>query len=626
MKSKHSALIIASAFLLLAALTPKAVMALDLIVEHNPTDPSHFSTIQSAIDFADGIVNTPTGTTVSYNVVVQPSDTPYNETVTLKSHISVRGVETARTILSSGTSGPVMTANGAVSLNVEHFTFLNSSTGIVATTNSNIIVRNNVFFVGTSGVGVQVSGAPSVEISNNTFFQNGKAIIRDSDTVRITNNIFSQNTVNISDTIAGLTQNNITYNDFNPTPLTTEPTGLNFIPNANFPAPDPLFVNIAGMDSHLTALSSTTISPCIDNGDPNITDTLDGTRSDIGAYGGADADTIPFIISGVTLSPATGSVTVSWQPNNSYVVTNPTSTLQGGYNVYYSLNRPGAPYDNKVSLSSANTSTTISGLITSATPPDAPILSFTGFKNEELDFSWTSVLGATSYNLYYTDNDATTPVEQVVNGITDTSFQLQGLVNGHRYTVQVTAVSQPTYYFSVTAFDYTVAGLQGGTPGSAHESSYQSPDKSITTGTGAESLRSNAITGDDVFPETLVPYPNLPNSHQGCFIATAAYGYYSAPQVQALRTFRDQYLLTNGPGRAFVRWYYTYGPDAAAWLTVHPGFKPLVRAALLPAVGLALFMTETSLAPKLGFLMMIAACLVAYAFYRRRFSGPGGSR
>ncbi len=619
MKAKRSALVTAAAFLLLTALTPKAALAVDLIVEHTLTDPSHYTSIQAAINFADGIVNTPTGTTVSYDVVVQPSDTPYNETITLKSHISVRGVETARTILSSGTSGPVMTANGAVSLNVEHITFLNSSAGIVATAGSNIIVRNNVFLVGANGTGVQVSGAPSVEISNNSFFQNGKAIIRDSDTIKITNNIFSQNTVNISDTIAGLTQNNITYNDFNPTPLTTEPTGFNFIPNTSFLAPDPLFVDIANHDAHLTAGS-----PCIDNGDPNITDTLDGTRSDIGAYGGADADTIPFIISGVTLaSPAEGSITVSWQPNNSYVVTNPTSTLKGGYNVYYSLNRSGAPYDNKVSLSSTSTSTTIGGLITSATPPDAPVLSLSGFSSQELDFSWTGVTGATSYNLYYTDNDAATPVEQVVNGITDTSYRLQGLVDGHHYTVQVTAVSQPTYYFSVTAFDYTVAATQGGTPGSAHESSYQSPDKSFIVGAGAESLRSNSITE---YPEAIIPYPNLPNSHQGCFIATAAYGYYSAPQVQALRAFRDQYLLTNGPGSTFVKWYYTHGPAAAAWLVAHPGYKPLVRAALLPAVGIALFMTKMPLALKFGFIMMIAACLVAYAFYRKRLSGHGGPR
>ena len=36
----------------------------------------------------------------------------------------------------------------------------------------------------------------------------------------------------------------------------------------------------------------------------------------------------------------------------------------------------------------------------------------------------------------------------------------------------------------------------------------------------------------------------------GCFVATAAYGSYLDPHVEALRNFRDEQLLTNAPGRS----------------------------------------------------------------------------
>jgi uncharacterized repeat protein (TIGR01451 family) len=63
----------------------------------------------------------------------------------------------------------------------------------------------------------------------------------------------------------------------------------------------------------------------------------------------------------------------------------------------------------------------------------------------------------------------------------------------------------------------------------------------------------------------------------GCFIATAAYGSYQAPYVRLLREFRDEYLLTNPPGRRFVDAYYRYSPPAAAWLDAHGAAKPVVR-------------------------------------------------
>ena len=74
---------------------------------------------------------------------------------------------------------------------------------------------------------------------------------------------------------------------------------------------------------------------------------------------------------------------------------------------------------------------------------------------------------------------------------------------------------------------------------------------------------------------------------KNCFIATAAWGSSQHWQLQVLRMFRDQVLAQHALGRAFIKWYYQYGPRWATWLNQHPLFKPLVRIVLWPIVGAA---------------------------------------
>jgi len=62
-----------------------------------------------------------------------------------------------------------------------------------------------------------------------------------------------------------------------------------------------------------------------------------------------------------------------------------------------------------------------------------------------------------------------------------------------------------------------------------------------------------------------------------CYIATAVYGSYDAPQVLVLRRFRDEVLSKSLPGRAFIRTYYKVSPPAARHLENAGRMNRLVR-------------------------------------------------
>ncbi|MDY6959091.1 MAG: CFI-box-CTERM domain-containing protein [Halobacteriota archaeon] len=73
---------------------------------------------------------------------------------------------------------------------------------------------------------------------------------------------------------------------------------------------------------------------------------------------------------------------------------------------------------------------------------------------------------------------------------------------------------------------------------------------------------------------------------QACFIATAAYGTPFAKEVDVLRDFRDDTLMTNMAGRAFIRLYYLLSPPIAKVIGRSEILRRLVRGLLSPLVRL----------------------------------------
>jgi hypothetical protein len=105
-----------------------------------------------------------------------------------------------------------------------------------------------------------------------------------------------------------------------------------------------------------------------------------------------------------------------------------------------------------------------------------------------------------------------------------------------------------------------------------------------------------------------------------CFIATAAYGTPMAKEIQVLREFRDEYLLTNPVGQAFVDFYYKVSPPIADFITDHPSLKPIVRGALLPAVAMSTMVVNTTPVEKvliIGLVLLVSVALAVRAIRRR---------
>ncbi len=170
----------------------------------------------------------------------------------------------------------------------------------------------------------------------------------------------------------------------------------------------------------------------------------------------------------------------------------------------------------------------------------------------------------------------------------ETGYKIERRISGVAYYTEITTTAA-----GITAYSDT--GLSASTP------YYYRVRANNSFGNSSYSTEASATTQS--------PPSSGGGGGGGCFIATAAYGSYLAPEVQALREFRDKYLTANPAGRAFVEFYYKASPPVAEYISKDESLRAVARLALTPVV----------YGVKYPFVALGFAGLVCvFVFYKRR--------
>ncbi len=208
---------------------------------------------------------------------------------------------------------------------------------------------------------------------------------------------------------------------------------------------------------------------------------------------------------------------------------------------------------------------------------------------DQVELAWNASAGSviTGYKLYYG-----TESHNYSSSI-DVGNQTSGTITGVQDGV--------TYYAAVTAYD-----AQGVQSGYSAEVNFSVQAGTVTASSSGDSTSttSPADTGSSAAGSS-----GGGGGGGGCFIATAAFGSYVDPYVRILRTFRDAYLMTNAPGRSFVRWYYAASPAIADTIRKSETLRAGVRLGLMPVIGFSYLCLAIGTGPGTLFAILSAALL-----------------
>ena len=112
----------------------------------------------------------------------------------------------------------------------------------------------------------------------------------------------------------------------------------------------------------------------------------------------------------------------------------------------------------------------------------------------------------------------------------------------------------------------------------------------------------------------------------GCLIATAAFGSEIAPQVQFLREYRDDIIMSTAVGSSFINAfntvYYTFSPSVADVERNNSIFQELVRAGITPLLGILQITKLTSVDN--GEISLITSGMIASSLIGATYLWPVG--
>ena len=91
-----------------------------------------------------------------------------------------------------------------------------------------------------------------------------------------------------------------------------------------------------------------------------------------------------------------------------------------------------------------------------------------------------------------------------------------------------------------------------------------------------------------------------------------------ADEVNILKDFRDNILLTNSIGKAFVKFYYKVSPPLADFISEHDSLRAIARLCLYPLIGLSWIALKIGTANILLLLVLLGSGLMALGKYRSK--------
>jgi len=92
-----------------------------------------------------------------------------------------------------------------------------------------------------------------------------------------------------------------------------------------------------------------------------------------------------------------------------------------------------------------------------------------------------------------------------------------------------------------------------------------------------------------------------------------------AQEVNILKSFRDNVLLTNSIGKMFVKIYYNYSPPVADFIAKHDRLRAMVRISLLPIVGVIWVALKLGFVATMTLMLFFTYGLIFLVRVRKKF-------